>query len=65
MPPVDSSVIKFVRYDALTRELTVRLVAGVYVYEDVPAEIYQAFLDAPSKGSFYNVKIRDRFFYKR
>jgi hypothetical protein len=65
MPPFDSSVIKFARYDALTRELTVRLVAGVYVYEGVPTEIYQALLNAPSKGAFYNAQIRDRFSYKR
>jgi hypothetical protein len=65
MPAFDSSVIKFARYDALTRELHVRLVAGVYVYEDVPAEIYQQLLSAPSKGAFYNARIRDRFHYKR
>lgn len=65
MPPIDSSVIKFARYDALTRELTVRLTAGVYVYENVPAEIYHALMAAPSKGAFYNSQIRDRFSYKR
>lgn len=65
MPAFDSSVVKFARYDALARELTVRLAVGVYVYEDVPAAIYQALLDAPSKGAFYNVHIRDCFSFKR
>jgi hypothetical protein len=65
MPAFDSSVIKSARYDALTRELHVRLAAGIYVYEDVPAEIYQQLLAAPSKGAFYNEKIRDRFYFKR
>jgi hypothetical protein len=65
MPALNSSLIKFVRYDALTRELFVRLEGGAYTYEGVPAETYHAFLKAPSAGAFYNTQIRDRFSYKR
>ncbi|HWA22587.1 MAG TPA: KTSC domain-containing protein [Caulobacterales bacterium] len=65
MPAVKSSAIQYVRYDALTRELTVRLPAGVYVYEDVPAAIYDALMAAESKGAFYNLQIRDCFSFKR
>ncbi|MES1202884.1 MAG: KTSC domain-containing protein [Pseudomonadota bacterium] len=60
-----SSAIQYVRYDALTRELTVRLPAGVYVYEDVPAAIYDALMASESKGAFYNLQIRDCFSFKR
>ena len=66
MAQVQSSVINFVRYDALARELTVSLhTGGLYVYVDVPAERYEALLAAPSKGAFYNEHIRDCFAYKR
>lgn len=65
MPPVDSSVVRSIQYDAAARTLTVRLVHGLYVYEDVPEPIYRAFLAAPSKGAFYNSEVRDRFFYRR
>ncbi len=65
MPAVKSSAIQYVRYDALTRELTVRLPARAYVYEDVPAEVYEALMRAESKGAFYNAHVRDRFSYKR
>lgn len=65
MPAVKSSAIQYVRYDALTRELTLRLPAGVYVYADVPAEIYEALMAAESKGAFYNSQIRDCFSFKR
>lgn len=65
MPPVDSSVVRYIQYDVLARELTVRLVHGVYVYEDVPEAVYHAFLAARSKGAFYNAHVRDSFSYKR
>jgi hypothetical protein len=65
MPALKSSLIKFVRYDALTRELFVRLEGGAYTYERVPAEVYEALLAAPSAGAFYNAYIRDSFSYKR
>jgi hypothetical protein len=65
MPPLESSAIKSVHYDALSRELLVRLPAGIYVYEEVPEAVYRALLAAPSKGAFYNAHIRDCFSYKR
>lgn len=65
MPAVNSSAIQFVRYDALSRELTVRLPARAYVYEDVPIDVYEALMHAESKGAFYNAHIRDIFSYKR
>ncbi len=65
MPPVDSSVVRAIQYDVAARTLTVRLVHGLYVYEDVPESVYRAFLDAPSKGAFYNSQVRDKSFYRR
>jgi hypothetical protein len=62
MPQVDSSAIRSVHYRAGRRELVVRFVSGrAYVYFDVPAELYCQFLDAPSRGRFFNREIRDRY----
>lgn len=62
MPHVESSVMKTVRYDAARRELEVTFTTGrVYVYGDVPAEVYAALLAAPSKGEYFNAAIRDAF----
>jgi hypothetical protein len=35
----------------------------VYQYFHVPAEMHQALLRAPSKGSYFNRSIRNRFAY--
>lgn len=34
---------------------------GVYQYHDVPSNIYKGLKDAPSKGQYFNQKIRDQF----
>ncbi|WP_440641239.1 KTSC domain-containing protein [Bradyrhizobium sp. PUT101] len=60
-----SSVIRFFRYAPDTRELKVTFVSGrLYVYEDVPPEVADAFRDARSKGTFFNHEIRDRYVYR-
>ena len=48
MPKVESSAIRRVEYNQQTFQLYVTFVSGKhYVYADVPAELYAAFLDAP------------------
>ena len=37
---------------------------GVYQYSGVPEAVYQAFLNAYSKGSFFHDHIRDRYPYR-
>ena len=60
-----SSVIRFFRYAADTRELKVTFVSGrLYVYEDVPPEVAAAFRGSRSKGTFFNHEIRDRYAYR-
>jgi lysyl-tRNA synthetase class 2 len=55
-----SSVIRKHYYEPDTRELTVTFVTGrVYLYKDVPADMYAEFCDAPSRGAFFNQHIRD------
>lgn len=51
--PVESSDIFAVGYDPQTSEMQIQFQTGtIYSYQLVSPEIYQAFLDAPSKGSF-------------
>jgi hypothetical protein len=57
-----SSVIRSVEYDEQSRELDVTFVSGrTYRYKDVPLEVYVDFLDAASKGQFFNEHIKDAF----
>ncbi len=57
-----SSVIRSFDYHAPSRRLTVRFVTGrVYAYDDVPPDIAEGLGAAASRGSFFNLVIRDRF----
>lgn len=69
VPPLDTSVesslIRSVAY-GIDATLTVRLRSGaVYRYFTVPRSILEAFLAAPSKGTYFNRHIRDAFPYQR
>lgn len=57
-----SSAILSVVYEEPTQTLEVLFSSGRrYTYSDVPAEIYQQFVDASSKGAFFNSFVRDKF----
>jgi lysyl-tRNA synthetase class 2 len=57
-----SSVIRTFSYDPSQRRLDVVFTSGRrYSYHDVPAEMFEAMRAAPSKGKFFNYRIRDRF----
>jgi hypothetical protein len=59
--PVDSSLIRTVTYGT-DATLTVRFHSGaVYRYFTVPRSIFEAFLAAPSKGTYFNRHIREGF----
>jgi lysyl-tRNA synthetase class 2 len=60
--PVSSSWIAWLDYDDEKNALDVGLDNGKdYTYLQVPAKVYQAFLDAPSKGRFFITQIKNRF----
>ena len=49
-------------YDDETRELDITFTSGkMYRYFNVPLEIYAEFLDAGSKGKFFNDNIKGTF----
>jgi len=37
----------------------------MYVYFDVPAHVYDAFMDAPSKGKYHHQNIKWKYDYQR
>ena len=60
-----STAIRFISYDPESERLSVTFVTGRrYIYENVPEKVYDAFLNAPSRGQFFNFEIRDRFPYR-
>jgi lysyl-tRNA synthetase class 2 len=63
---VESTAIREIDYDAERAKLLVRFVSGErYVYVGVPAEVCRSFVEADSKGRFFQLQIRDRYPFNR
>ena len=59
---VESAAIREIDYDAERAKLLVRFMSGEqYVYVGVPDEVHRSFLEADSKGRFFQAEIRDRY----
>ena len=57
-----STAIRTFEYDPKRHQLWVTFVSGkTYVYDRVPADVYEAFMAYSSKGAFFNRLIRDRY----
>lgn len=57
---VNSSTIQEVNYDG--KDMTVTFVGDrIYVYKDVPAEVYDKFVEADSKGKFFHANIKESY----
>jgi hypothetical protein len=62
MPAVNSTAIERIGYNADARQLRVTFAGGnTYKYYDVPRGVYESFMQAESKGAFFNSYIRDRY----
>jgi KTSC domain-containing protein len=60
-----STAIADIRYDAIRKRLAVTFVTGrIYEYVDVPAEVAASFESAFSKGTFFNIYVRDRYDFR-
>jgi hypothetical protein len=60
-----STAIRNLFYVPATHELWVTFVSGRrYVYTEVPADVFDAFKTAPSRGAFFNHEIRDRYAFR-
>lgn len=63
---VESAAIQEIDYDAERSKLLVRFQSGErYVYVGVPGEVHRSFVEADSKGRFFQAEIRDRYPYNR
>lgn len=63
---VDSTAISEIDYDAGRAKLLVRFMSGErYVYVGVPGEVHRSFLEADSKGRFFQLHVRDRYPFNR
>jgi hypothetical protein len=66
MTYVDSSNLEQVGYDSDAMELHVIFKDGsLYVYSDVPQQIYEELLVAPSKGSYLNREVKSVYNYEK
>lgn len=63
---VDSDVIHSIAYDDVTRTLEISFhETGTYRYYEVEPETVEEFLDAESKGEYFNDYIRDAYLFTK
>ena len=63
---VESTTLATVGYDESINRLQLEFCSrAVYLYFGVPAAVYEALLDAPSKGRYFNGTIRGRYPYRQ
>lgn len=60
--PLQSSVISAVAYSH-TNLYVIFSSKATYVYHGVPPKVYQALLEAPSHGQYFNLHIRGKYQY--
>ena len=62
MIPVNSSAISAIGYDSQTSRMNIEFQQGdTYYYCNVPQQIFVNFLNAYSKGRYYDQYIKDRY----
>ena len=60
--PVDSTSIAAIAFSAELNIMDVAFHRGAtYRYSLVPGEVFSAFINAPSKGGYFNAQVRDRY----
>ena len=61
-----SSTVRAIGYDPQTQTLEVEFLSGwVYQYYGVPDHMHNQMMEAPSKGRFLNMYIRDHYPFSR
>lgn len=62
MSNVPSTVIDDIEYDPELRRLRVTFTSGrIYIYEDVPLDVAADFMNADSRGAYFNRRIRNAY----
>jgi hypothetical protein len=63
---VESTTLRSAGHDAKSAVLELQFRGGaVYQYFLVPQRVYRDFMEAPSKGEYFNQNIRGRYPYHR
>lgn len=61
-----STEIEWIGYDRKRSMLQVEFITGgIYQYQPVPEPIYEAFLQAPSHGQFFETRIKGQYAYRK
>jgi len=61
-----STVIRSFSYEPDQGRLVIEFQSGCsYEYFDVPPDIFAGLRSAPSPGSYFNARVRDRYSYSR
>jgi len=64
--PVTSSNLRSVGYNETNKILEIEFhKGGIYQYLEVPKEIYEELMKAPSQGRYHYYRIKNRFRYKK
>ena len=64
--PVSSSLVKSIGYDRQTETLEIEFGSGrVYQYYGIPDRLHVEFMQATSKGQFFNLCIKDQYSYSQ
>ena len=62
--PVESTQLSAVAYNPDTREMRIQFAKGqIYSYSNVPSDIYDSLLNAPSVGQYFNTNVKFSFNY--
>ena len=63
---VKSTVMNEVNYNDETNEMTIEFWNGsIFVYKEVPKELYEEFIDSTSIGQFFHRKVKDKFTFRK
>lgn len=64
--PVTSTNVSEIGYDEVSRVLEIAFVSGaVYQYFDVPRQVFDALMQAPSVGQYLNNNVKGYYRYAR
>lgn len=64
MIPVESSNIQSIGWEDMELYITFNS-AITYVYYDVPEEVFEEMLDAPSQGKYFHANIKGKYDYDK
>ena len=64
MIPVASSTIESIGYEVGSKKLHIKFISTeMYIYQSVPKQVHARLMRAPSKGTFLNEEIKDKYRY--